>query len=133
MSFINVKYLTASDVMNINHTLTAGESGVRDIHLLHTAIRRPALVVFGEEQFRTIAEKAAALMHSLAYHHLFFDGNKRTAVEAVTWFLNRNGYDFDYNMARDYEFVLEIAQGKRDVPEIAAWIEGQMREKPIDD
>jgi death on curing protein len=122
MNSINVNYLSASDVMNINHSLTAGESAVRDIHLLGAAIKRPALVVFGEEQFPTMADKAAALMHSLAYHHLFFDGNKRTAVEAVTWFLNRNGYDFDYKVERDYEFVLEIAQGKQDVPEIAAWI-----------
>ena len=108
--------------MNINHTITEGESGVRDLHLLDSAIKRPAIVVFGEAQFPTLVDKAAALMHSLAYHHLFFDGNKRTAVEAVTLFFARNGYHFDYDPARDYDFILAIAQGQYDVPEIVVWL-----------
>ncbi len=44
-----------------------------------SAAKRPALVLFGETQFPTLLDKAASVLHSLAYHHLFADGNKRTA------------------------------------------------------
>jgi death-on-curing protein len=63
-------------------------------------------------------------MHSYAYHHLFYDGNKRTAVMAVGRFLSANGYRFDYDAARDYDFILEIAKGNRDIESIRAWLEG---------
>lgn len=129
MNSTNVNYLTAAEVMNINHTVTGGESGVRDLHLLDSAMKRPAIVVFGEAQFPGVVEKAAALMHSLAYHHLFYDGNKRTAVQAVTLFLERNGWSFEYDAARDYDFVLDIAQGKHDIPQIAAWLDKKISQK----
>lgn len=129
MNSTNVNYLTATDVMNINHLVTEGDSGVRDLHLFESALKRPALVVFGEAQFPTLLDKAAALLHSLAYHHLFYDGNKRTAVQAVTLFLERNGYRFDYEVNRDYEFILRVAQGQVDVPEIAAWLGERTQER----
>ncbi|MBL8145899.1 MAG: type II toxin-antitoxin system death-on-curing family toxin [Anaerolineae bacterium] len=121
----NVRYLTAEDLLNLNHAITH-DPMVRDIHLLHSAVRRPRLLLFGEPQFPTLADKAAALMESLAYHHLFVDGNKRTAVQAVTHFLERNGQHFDYDAARDADFVLAVARGEHDTAAIAAWIEARM-------
>src|SRR5688572_15827723 len=85
-----IEYLTASDLYNLNDEVTGGHTYVRDVHLLNSAAKRPAIVVFGEEQFPTLIDKAAALLHSLAYHHLFADGNKRTALRAVTLFLEKN-------------------------------------------
>ena len=121
----SVRYLTAEDLLNLNHAIT-GDPMVRDIHLLHSAVRRPKLLLFGEPQFPTLAGKAAALMESLAYHHLFVDGNKRTAVQAVTHFLARNGQHFGYDAARDADFVLAVARGEHDTAAIAAWIEERM-------
>lgn len=118
-----VVYLSADDLYKINEDVTQMLPLVRDRHLLHSAVRRPALQLFGEAQFPTLAEKAAALLHSLAYHHLFADGNKRTALRAVTLFLERNGRRATWSAAEEYQFILEIAQGLRDVPEIAAWLE----------
>lgn len=108
--------------MNINHQVTEGETGIRDLHLLESAVQRPALVVFGEAQFPSVASKAAALMHSLAYHHLFFDGNKRTAIAAVRLFLARNGFGFAYQAPQDDAFVLEIAQGQHEIATIEGWL-----------
>ncbi|MFN8528180.1 MAG: type II toxin-antitoxin system death-on-curing family toxin [Anaerolineae bacterium] len=122
-----IDYLTAHDVININDRIT-GEVMIRDIHLLNSALRRPFLMLFGEEQFPTVIDKAAAYFESLAYHHLFIDGNKRTAVEAITLFLSRNGLTFHYDPVKDAEFVLEVAQGVRDTEQIAAWIRGRVRE-----
>jgi death-on-curing family protein len=75
-----------------------------------------------------LIDKAAALMESLAYHHLFFDGNKRTAIRAVALFLERNGLYFDYDAARDAGFILEIAKGEKSVEETATWLASHTRE-----
>ncbi len=121
-----VRYLTAPELYAINDSVTDGEALIRDLHLLQSAVARPAISLFGEAQFPTVLDKAAALMHSLAYHHLFIDGNKRTAVRAVELFLEMNGYAVTWQFAGEYPFVLEIAQAKHDVPAIAAWLSGQV-------
>ncbi len=114
-----VHYLSISDLYNLNDTVTDGHTFVRDVHLLESAAARPALVLFGEPQFPTLLDKAASLLHSLAYHHLFADGNKRTAQLAVTLFLQVNGCRLTWESAEEYDLVLAIAQGKYNVPEIA--------------
>src|SRR5260370_42217202 len=115
-----IRYLTLSDLYNINHTVTNGDTFVRDMHLLESAVKRPALTVFGELQFPTLLEKAAALIHSLAYHHLFADGNKRTAVSAVNLFFELNGYEMNWKNDTEYPFILVVCQGKHDIHAIAA-------------
>src|SRR5690606_13698839 len=115
-----IRYLAASDLYNINDEVTGGETFVRDIHLLNSAAARPAITLFGEEQFPTIADKAASLLHALTYHHLFVDGNKRTALRAVTLFLEVNGYQLTWDDKTQYEFILDIAQGKYDVAQVSA-------------
>lgn len=125
-----ITYLTASDIYNINDAVTEGHTFVRDVHLLNSAVQRPKLVLFGEAQFPTLIDKAASLLHSLAYHHLFADGNKRTAVYALVLFLEKNGRQIEWNRGDAHRFILEIAQGKHDVPAIAAWLAPQIH--PLD-
>jgi death on curing protein len=122
-----IRYLTVSDLYNINSEVMDGNTWVRDLHLLDSAARRPAITLFGQQQFPTLLDKAAALLHSLAYHHLFIDGNKRTAVRAVTTFLELNGYEVTWDYDRQYPFVLEVAQGKHDIAQIAQWLAGHIR------
>ena len=114
-----IRYLTASDIYNINDTINDGHTFVRDVNMLNYAVRRPKLEMFGEVQFPTLVDKAAALLHSLAHHHLFADGNKRTAIRAVTLFLQVNGYRLTWDDATQQAFVLEIAQGKYDATQVA--------------
>ena len=121
-----IRYLTASDLYNLNDEVTEGHTFVRDLHLLDSAARRPALTLFGEEQFPTLVDKAASLLHSVAYHHLFADGNKRTALRAVTLFLRVNGYQLTWDAATQYAFILEIAQGRYDVAQIAERLQGYL-------
>ena len=117
-----VRYLTALELYNINQDVTGHEPFVRDFHLLKSAAKRPGITVFGQAQFPTLVEKAAALLESLAYHHLFVDGNKRTAVRAVERFLELNGYKVEWHFDEEYSFVLEVAQGLQPVEQIAAWL-----------
>jgi death-on-curing protein len=122
-----IRYLAASDLYNINDEVTGGHAFVRDIHLLNSAAARPTITLFGEEQFPTIADKAASLLHALTYHHLFADGNKRTALRGVTLFLEVNGYQLTWDDKTQYDFILEIAQGRYDVSEVAAQLEAYIR------
>lgn len=115
-----IRYITASDIYQINDEVTGGHVYVRDLHLLNSAALRPTLVLFGEPQFPTLTDKAASLLHALTYHHVFVDGNKRTGLRAVTLFLRVNGYQLVWDAQMQYDFILEIAQGIHDVPAIAA-------------
>jgi death on curing protein len=123
-----VQYLTASDLYNFNDQITEGHTFVRDVNLLNSAAKRPMLHLFGQEQFPTILDKAASLLHSLAYHHLFADGNKRTALMAVTRFLEMNGYEMIWDEGERYRFILEVAKGEMDVREVAERLKGYVRE-----
>ena len=114
-----VIYLTMNDLYNINEDVTGRVPFVRDKRLLRSAAARPMLIVFGEEQFPTLIEKAAATMHSVAYHHLFADGNKRTAAQAVRLFLQHNGLILTWDETTENDFILEVAQGKHTPESIA--------------
>jgi death on curing protein len=114
-----VHYLTASDLYNLNDEITEGHTFVRDVNLLNSAAKRPSLHLFGEAQFPTMVDKAASLLHSLAYHHLFADGNKRTALKAVTRFLEINGYELTWSAQEEYDLILEVAKGEMEVGEVA--------------
>lgn len=84
-----------------------GPGGFRDSTLLQSAVARPFQTAFGRELFPTLAEKAAALFHSLIASHPFDNGNKRTAVIALDLFLTANNQflylenDRMYRLARD--------------------------------
>ena len=117
-----VVYLGVDDLYNINFTVTGGDTFVRDLHLLQSAVKRPAMVVFGQEQFPTLLDKAAALMHSLAAHHLFVDGNKRTAMQATRIFLERNGCTVTWEPDEVQAYLLEAVQRRDSVQTVAAWL-----------
>jgi len=124
-----VHYLTPADLYAAAETALGRKPDVRDRHLLRSAAARPALRAFGEEAYPNLLDKAAALMHSLAAHHLFFDGNKRTATGATILFLEKNGLQPTWDADSIYQFVLEIAQDKHDVPAIAAWLAANTRNR----
>lgn len=118
----DIVYLTVNDLYNINEEVTGGLPYVRDRHLLRSAAHRPRMMLFGEPQFPTLHDKAAATLHSLAYHHLFADGNKRTAARATVMFLAANGCRLTVNDDTFNDFVLSVARGKQSVEDIADWL-----------
>ncbi|MBZ0280441.1 MAG: type II toxin-antitoxin system death-on-curing family toxin [Anaerolineae bacterium] len=117
-----INYLTPAELYAAAEEAIGRKPDVRDRHLLRSAAARPMLQAFGQEAYPTLMDKAAALMHSMAAHHLFFDGNKRTATRVTTQFLERNGLRPTWTPEEIYTFVLEIAQNKHEVPAIANWL-----------
>jgi len=117
-----VDFLTVEDLLEIARgVLDVLE--IRDIGLLASAAGRPQATVFGEDAYPTLADKAAALMHSIARNHALVDGNKRLAWTATRVFCLLNGRDIAFGVDEAEELVLAVARGEADVPDIAAAID----------
>ena len=121
-----VRYLTASELYNINVEIMDGDTLVRDLHLLDSAARRPLITLFGQPQFPTLIDKAAALLHSLAYHHLFMDGNKRTALVVMETFLVLNGFEIAADNAEVVAVMLLVAAGEVSEDDLVLWLRSQL-------
>ncbi len=116
------KILSANDLYNINSEVTGRMPFLREHQLLQSVVARPYIVVFGEEQFPTLLDKAAATLHALAAYHVFADGNKRTAILATRMYLQANGFRPLWSEEEAREFVLGVAKGEIDLEGVRAWL-----------
>jgi len=74
--------LSLEDALEIHRQViaeTGGSPGIRDVRLLDSAMHRPQASFAGLDLYPGLAEKAAALLHSLVMNHPFVDGNKLRA------------------------------------------------------
>lgn len=117
-----LRILSAVDLHNINEEVTQRVSMVRDHQVLQATVKRPYLILFGEEQFPTIIDKASATLYGIAAHHVFGDGNKRTAIRSTELFLEANGYRVTWEQDVVREYVLKIAQGQVEIEAVAEWL-----------
>jgi death-on-curing protein len=113
--------------LDLDDLLAAAEAAlrrppeVRDIGLLEAAVARTRASVYGEDAYRDLDAKAAALVHSIVTGHALVDGNKRLGWVSVRLFYRLNGRDLHAPIDDAFDLVVEIAGGSiRDVPEIAA-------------
>ena len=121
-----IEFLTVADLLEIAVGVI-GEIDVRDRGLLASAAARPQSTVFGADAYPTFADKAAALMHSIARNHALVDGNKRLAWAATRVFCLLNGRDLDYTVDDAEALVQVVARGELDVAGIAASIRRRLR------
>ena len=120
-------HLTVEDLLEIASGILP-EVLIRDRGLLASAVDRPRTTVLGEDAYPTFPLKVAALIHSLARNHPLVGGNQRLAWAAARVFCLLNGQDLTYESVDTAEsFVLDIAAGRIDVPEIDEWISGHLR------
>jgi death on curing protein len=116
-------YLDVDDLLDIAAAVIGSPAKVRDYGLLSSAAARPQTNVFGQEAYPGLAEKAAALLHSLCCNHALIDGNKRLAWAATVTFvvLNTGGGVPDVDVDDAEEMMLAVARGDLDeVDDIAA-------------
>jgi death-on-curing protein len=114
----DVEYLDLEDLLALTRLLQVGP--VRDIGLLEAACARPAATAFGEDAYRALEAKAAALLHSLARNHALVDGNKRLGWLATLVFLDLNGRTVALADEDAFRLVMDVAAGLLEVDEIAA-------------
>ena len=122
----SIDYLTVDDLLEIAAGVLP-DVAVRDHGLLASAAGRPQTTVFGEDAYPSFAEKAAALMHSVARNHALVDGNKRLAWAATRVFCLLNGHDLAFTVDDAEALVLSVATGDLDVPMIAEALREHLR------
>jgi death-on-curing protein len=81
----------------------------RDRRLIESAASRPFQSAFGQDAYPELLEKGTALFHSLIANHCFHNGNKRTAVIALDWFLLANGAVLAWDSEETYELARLVA------------------------
>lgn len=122
-------YPTLTDIQNIHDAIIkwlGGDSGVVNLGSAFAAID------FAERGPPTpsdidIFDRAAFFLRGIAQDHPFTDGNKRTGL-VVTWaFLMVNGFEVVASAPEAEGFMLDIAQARRDLAEMAAWLRQRAR------
>ena len=97
-----------------------GQSGVRDLGLLESALARPRnQYAYGET---SIARLAASYTFGLSRNHPFLDGNKRTSLVVAELFLALNGLELAVSDAECVTTFLALAAGDLTEEELAGWI-----------
>ena len=109
-----IDYLNLEDLIEIGSAIIP-DFKIRDIGLLESAANRAQTTIYGKDAYPTFADKAAALMHSLARNHCLIDGNKRLAWSATRAFCLMNGLDLKFKIDTAESLVVATAKGELDV------------------
>lgn len=92
---------------------------VKDLGLIEAAIARPQASAFGEDAYKTLELKAAALANSFVKNHALVDGNKRTTWVILNAFLYVNGYTLKMTANEGFDFILAFATDEFSLDEAA--------------
>jgi len=111
----DILFLTLAEAIEI-HTdqihRYGGQSGVRDLGLLESALAQPEASFAGEWLHGDIYEMAAAYAYHLCQNHPFVDGNKRTALTTSLVFLELNGISILDPRGRLENAMIRMASGE---------------------
>jgi len=123
-------FLSLSEALEIHRDQIArygGESGLRDIKLLQSALGMPMATFQGAYLHADLFEMAAAYLFHLTKNHPFLDGNKRTGAAAVLVFLLLNGQALEVSPNRLVDLVLGVADGTVAKSEVAVFLRKHAR------
>jgi death-on-curing family protein len=146
-----IRFLSEEEVVGIHEFLARefandddpiSPPGIASQELLASACYRPHTAIGDDTKYPTVEMAAAALLHSLALNHAFFNGNKRTALVAMLVFLDENGVQLTCGEREVFRLVLQVAQhslvskdaidlADREVYATAQWIRGNSRRMEI--
>jgi death-on-curing family protein len=101
----------------------AARNRLRDLASLESALSRP--VQLATYRSADLASQAAILAHGIAQSQSFTDGNKRTALIAMTTFLAINGWDVGMPDAELAERIIDFARGA-DPEDLAGPLRGSL-------
>lgn len=124
-SLTPVKFLSEGEIIAVNERMVSefgGLHGVRDLHILRSAVGRPQLSVGFQDAYKSIFDKAAALFHSIINNHPFLDGNKRTSLFSAVLFLAYNGWNVEFRRKEAVKFTRQVHNQKFTVDVISKWL-----------
>ena len=124
------KYPTLDEVVAIHFRVTektGGSQGVQNWDLLSSALGRSQATFGGVDLYTDIYLKAAALVQSLSSNHPFVDGNERTALATLEYFMYLNGLAIKATQKEKVNFALWTENEKPKLGEIASWIKKHIK------
>ena len=125
-------YLTLAQVLDLHRRQTrrfGGSTRLRERAALEAAVARPQMTFGGEDLYPEVADKAAALMHSLVMNHAFVDGNKRVGAHACILFLLANEVEPLFSPAELTAITLAVARGEVSAEALSIWLRQRTRRR----
>ena len=126
-----MNYLTVRDIVKINAKLITSKGemiGVRDVVALERTVEQPKQIVFGEELYPSIYDKAAILSINLAKRHPFQNANKRTALVVMMTFFMMNGYKTTFSREETVSLLLTITTSSVEFDQLKANVAGYLKD-----
>ena len=105
-----------------------GLHGVRDMHLLLSALGQPLQSFGGQDLYPDLISKAAALGYFLIRNHPFVDGNKRIGHAMMEWVLRANQLEMVKEIDDQERTILAVAAGEWNLDELTHWLRERVRE-----
>lgn len=129
-----MKRLSPALVTEINRlmidTYSKGELvGVKEPTLLDSAVHRPFQTMYGEALYPDVFEKATALFESLAKNHVFHNGNKRSALASVMYFLFINGQVCIISESEAVELTVGFVVGEHSFEDVVSILQANSYQK----
>jgi len=125
-----VKYLTRDFVVDQNKSFPDKCDMGKDNLLSGNSL--DYLVDFVKlDYFPDLYQKAAYYADKIIKGHIFYDGNKRTAMKCMFYFLEINGAIKPEDLSNDeiVEMALSLAEDKISWKELATWLSAKYRLK----
>jgi death on curing protein len=107
-----------------------GKYGIRDRHLLASALAQPQMTIGGKLLHRTLFDKASAYGFHVCKNHPFIDGNKRVAFVLMDMFLHQNGWDLTASEEEVYSTMMNLAASTLSKTDLAVWLKGHSSKLP---
>lgn len=109
-----IKGVRVAHEMILDQTGINSPRGVRNLHLLESALGQPWQSFDGEYLYSDAFERAVTLGFGIIANHPFNDGNKRTGHCVMETLLDEYGYrKFKHVSVNDeVEILLDVARGK---------------------
>lgn len=110
--------------------------GIKNEGILESSVQRPFMSVGGQDAYKGVFNKGAALFHSLINNHCFHNGNKRAALLSTLSYLGENGYWVTIPSDEDmFEFTRksaahELCESRQDeLSFISSWFKSNSRRR----
>lgn len=136
MSGTSLQSISVEEILEINRIAIESSVGLyqpENRNLLHPGSLEHVLeetqgVLFGQQLFPTVFEKAAAIAWRIIRGHIFNDGNKRTGMIVCAVFLDNNGYDFRVDMEVK-DMALRVSKGEVTLGDFVEWVKARSQVK----
>ncbi len=120
-----VKFIPEEIIPTIHADLIhryGGHPGLRDKHLLASALAQAKMTSGRQFLHRSIFDKAAAYGFHLCRNHPFVDGNKRISFVLMDIFLQMNGWLLTATEEEAYATMVALSAGKLTKSQLSAWL-----------